>query len=98
MLTHVQWYDEPSFDPSSSSADATTFPSQSFVDTLQAIHNTGFIHGDISRSNLLVNEKGDTCIIDFHLAMRTSRAQLKFQEMNALKEILGKKLAKVRGL
>ncbi|CAG8649831.1 7099_t:CDS:1, partial [Ambispora gerdemannii] len=41
------------------------------LEALKAIHEHGILHNDIREENILVNDNGDMCVIDFGMASRT---------------------------
>jgi serine/threonine protein kinase len=64
--------------------------SYGFLEALTAIHECGFLHGDIRPENLLVDSNSKACIIDFHLSRRRKKgdSKLAWNEFLALHEIL----------
>jgi serine/threonine protein kinase len=44
-------------------------------DSLQPLHESGWVHGDLSPQNILVAENGDVRVLDFELATRVGSAR-----------------------
>jgi serine/threonine protein kinase len=55
---------------------------------LQEIHNAGVLHGDIRRPNLLIDNLGHACIIDFDWSKKTLSAKAKEEELKRLVDVL----------
>ena len=50
--------------------------------TLQHIHNTGFIHGDIARRNFCRTERGEIFLVDLERCRRAENPSELGDEMN----------------
>jgi len=51
------------------------------------LHNAGIVHGDLTTSNVIVNEKsGDFCLIDFGLGFQSSKLEDKAVDLLNLKK------------
>jgi len=55
---------------------------------MASIHRAGIRHFDLRPANLLINEKGETYIIDFDRAQLNPRPQAISREMACLKHAL----------
>ena len=62
-----------------------------FQTTLKNIHAAGVIHGNIRSPNLLIDEFGDTTIIDFDRAEKNESQTAQDAEFNRLTQILERK-------
>jgi predicted Ser/Thr protein kinase len=60
----------------------------SFTRAMTSIHRAGIRHLDLRPNNLLINEKGETFIIDFDRAQLNPRPQAISRELVCLKHFL----------
>lgn len=61
---------------------------QRCADTLKAIHDNGYLHGGISKENILVSDSG-LLITGLGSARRTKSEEEKLEELNSLMILLG---------
>jgi tRNA A-37 threonylcarbamoyl transferase component Bud32 len=59
-----------------------------FRSTLEGIHEAGILHGDIRRSNLLVDNAGEVAIIDFDRSTENPSVEAMAREMSQLVDLL----------
>jgi serine/threonine protein kinase len=70
------------------SADIEYFQREAFQTTLKAIHAAGVLHGDIRSPNLLIDEFGESSIIDFDQAEKNDSEDAQESEFRRLSSIL----------
>ena len=59
-----------------------------FHDILKDIHSAGVVHNDIRGDNLLTKDDS-VAIIDFHLASISDSVRERWEDVQALREVLG---------
>jgi len=62
---------------------------------LAIIHDNGIIHGDLTTSNMILEDNGDICLIDFGLSIFSDRFEDKAVDIHLFKQALESKHHKI---